>query len=334
MRLLSILLILFYIPFVLTDCIVFADPDVHRDVAGQEVIDNPESDEPTPATDSIRLGPLMTGGNNLFHSLILIPPLESAQLINPGKGYISAGVNYDNSHFSKQSSGWILDYDGRLIEGFLDVRYGVSAELETRATVTGGTLFENERSLVLAKNGIPCLSGNRGIGPSDLIVGIKYNLTEPGLGLSETPSKNALKISLKLPLADKNDLLSSGGIDLAMAYLGDYRLDDTTCAHYQIGYTITGNQNVFDHRVDLDNSFFYGAGISWLVIEDTAIIAQIEGNTTAYDSIKVLKANPMTIHGGFRYSEDGILFTEGSIGFGLNDSSSGLILMFSAGTMF
>ncbi|MFA5794845.1 MAG: DUF3187 family protein [Candidatus Brocadiia bacterium] len=303
-------------------------------LSAQEVINNPESVEPMSVPESIRMGPMMTSGNNLFHSLVLVPALESARLIEPDRGYISAGLNYDNSQFSKQSPDWLVDYDARLIEGFLDIRYGVSEEIEARVTITGGALFEDAHNLVLSKNSVSYLAGNRGIGPSDMIIGIKYNLTEPELGSAQQLSANALKVSLKMPVADKKDLLSSGGIDLAAAYLGTYQIDEATRVHYQVGYTITGTENVFSHNVNIDNLFFYGAGVSWLMLEDTAIIAQIQGNTTAYDSIKPLKANPLTIHTGMRYSEDGLLFTEGSLGFGLNDSSSGLILMFSVGTAF
>jgi hypothetical protein len=73
-------------------------------------------------------------------------------------------------------------------------------------------------------------------------------------------------------------------------------------------------------------------GISWLATKNTVLIGQIQGNLNAFKEIDALNQHPLSIHGGFRYSDR--YFTEASIGLGLNEVSADFTLMFSAGTMF
>lgn len=283
---------------------------------------------------AILTAPLRTGGNNLLHSLILIPTLESAELMGPGKGYIHAGFDYAVGNFRKENKTWLLDYDANLSEKFVDIHYGVSDRTELMLSLTDGVLAQDERDLVLLKGNAGYFSGERSAGLSDLVVGLKFRLMESTDETEGMPFTSSLGIWLKHPLAQKENILSSGRTDLAIAYMETDKIMENIFVHTQIGFTITGQENVFKENINIANPIFYGAGISWLVTKDTALIGQIQGNTNAFREIKVLTQNPLAVQGGFRYSADKRFFAEGSIGCGLNEASSDFTMMFSLGTMF
>ena len=285
----------------------------------------------------ILTAPLRTGTNNLLHSLILIPPLESAELMEIGKGYIHAGLDYAVGNFKKENGPWFLDYDANLTELFVDVRYGVSKTTEFKAGLTSGVLAEDKRELVLLNGNLAYFSGNRDIGLSDLYMGLKFRLMGSPNAFGEAeglPYTGSLSLQLKYPLAEKEDVLSSGGTDLSIAYVETDKITENTFVHTQIGVILTGEATVFDESLSISNPIFYGAGISSLVTKDTALIGQIQGNLNAFREIKVLNKNPLSVQGGFRYTPDSRFFTEGSIGFGLNSASSDFTMMFSLGSMF
>lgn len=290
-------------------------------------------DEPVPESTPILMAPLRTGGNNLFHSLILIPPLESAERIATGKGYLQSGLDYATGNFTKDKSDWLFDYDANLIEAFVDFRYSFSKRSEVKLSLTGGVLAEDERELRLLKNNTGYLAGERHLGLSDLLLGIKFHLMESSGQEEEFPYTSALGIWLKKPLADKENVLSSGGTDLAIAYIETDKIDVDLYVHTQIGYTFVGEENVFREDVEISDTLFYGVGVSQY-FENLVLVGQIQGNLNAFEEIKALNKHPLSVQGGFRYSKDGRFFTEGSIGFGLNDESADFTMMLSLGKVF
>jgi len=297
--------------------------------------------------------PLRTGTNNLFHSLILIPTLEPAELMEIGKGYIHAGFDYAVGNFRKDNGTWLLDYDANLTKSFVDIHYGVSNKTELMLSLTDGILAQDKRELLLLKGNLGYFSGTRSTGLSDLVMGLKFHLmgsscTSPDTSGSRSretvqgssdetegmPYTSSLGIWLKYPLAKKESILSSGGTDLSIAYIETDKIMENIFVHTQVGFTLTGDENVFKESIGISNPIFYGTGISWLVTKDTALIGQIQGNLNAFKEIKVLNKNPLSVQGGVRYTLDNHFFTEGSIGFGLNDASADFTMMFSLGTMF
>lgn len=282
---------------------------------------------PTPTL----MAPLRTGGNNLFHSLILIPTLETAELLDEGQTYLQSGIDRATGDFTKDKNGWLLDYEAHLIEAFVDLRYGISERLEIKAGLTGGILNEAGNELVLLENNTGYLAGEREFGLSDVILGIKFRLIESSDNESEFPYTSTLGIWLKQPLAKNENVLSSGGTDLAIAYIETDKIEEDLYVHTQIGYTLTGTETVFEKNLDISNTLFYGAGLSWHYSENLALIGQIQGNTNAFGKIKSLNKHPLAVQGGFRYRRDKRFFIEGSIGFGLNTESADSTMMFSLG---
>lgn len=293
-----------------------------------------EPEEKPTGNDATSLlgSPLRSGGNNLFHSLILIPPLETAEILSPRRGYLRTGVDFASGSLKDENKNWLLDYDANLFEGFIDMHYGLANGAEIQVTLTAGVLAEGEGNLVLLEDNFSYLAGERGLGLSDLIIGAKIPLAKSA-DEENFPYKSALGFWSKLPLAEEENLLSSGGIDLAISYLETTRIDDLTWLHLQIGFTYTGEEEVFKRNIRINNPLLYGAAITHQSSENTALICQVQGNLNAFTEIKTLNQNPLLIQAGFRHlGRD--FFIEGGLGWGLNDESADVTLMFSIGQMF
>jgi hypothetical protein len=278
--------------------------------------------------------PLKMGGNNLLHSLILIPQLESAELTPPGKSYIQSGMEYDTGNFRREKKDWLFDYDANLIETFVNMRYGVSNNTELSLNITRGSLVQDKRDLLLFKDNFGYFSGERSAGLSDLVLGVKLRLMGSSKEEDEMPYTSSLGVWWKKPMAKKENVLSSGGNDFAIAYIETSKISENLFTHTQIGITFTGKENVFKDDISISNPVFYGAGLGFIISPDTVLIGQVQGNTNAFDKIKALDKNPLSVQGGFRYNADNHIFAEFGAGFGLTDASSDFTTAFSVGLMF
>ncbi|MBI4712295.1 MAG: DUF3187 family protein [Planctomycetes bacterium] len=288
-----------------------------------EVVVSPSSE--------IFLAPLNTGGNNPLQSLVLIPPLESADTIQ--EPYVRSGVEMVKGNIpakAGQTQGWLLNYDANLIEAFIDIRHLYSERVELRARVTGGVLAEDNSNIVLSKNSVNYLSGQRGIGIENLVLGAKLQLNQ-----ADTYT-NALGFYIKLPLADSQDLIDSGGRDIAVSYIQTNKISDEMLVHFQLGNTFIGKEDVFNSpsRLTEKTALFYGIGVAFMYEDEMAFILQAQGNTNVFKKIKPIDANPLTIQGGIRYSDDDEFFTDVGLGIGLNDASADFMLSISVGTAF
>ncbi len=284
--------------------------------------------------------PLRMGNNNLLHSLILIPSLESAERLNEGAKVLQTGVEYTRFAFKEEKDNWLMDYNATLKKGFIDYRIGLSKSTEFRLGLTAGILAEGKRNLLLLDGNTGYLSGDRGMGLSDLVLGIKHKLWESLGADEEIPYTSALSIQFKKPFGNEEDLLSSGGNDVSIAYLETDKIDDATFAHFQAGYTFTGKATAFSQDLrDIANPLFYGAGISWLVSENTALIGQVQGHGNAFREVKALSRNPIAVQCGFRYKlpkgqDEQRYIIDMGFGWGLNEDSADFTMMFSLGKVY
>ena len=284
-------------------------------------------------SNPILYAPLKMGGNNLLHSLILIPQLEPAELVPFRKGYLQGGMEYNTGNFRREKKSWLLDYDANLIESFVNIRYGASPNTELSLNITRSSLNQDNRDLLLLRGNTGYFSGERNAGLSDLVFGAKFGIVSSSEN-DELPYSGALAVWWKKPLADKENILSSGGNDLAIAYMETNKIAKNIFSHTQLGITFTGEENVFKNDIAISNPVFYGAGLGFITSENISLIGQIQGNTNAFGKIKPLDKNPLSIHGGFRYGIENRVFGEFGAGFGLTDASSDFTMAFSAGMMF
>ncbi|MBI4835380.1 MAG: hypothetical protein HY811_11275 [Planctomycetes bacterium] len=289
--------------------------------------------------DTCLKAPLRMSNNNLLHSLILIPPLESAERINEGTKVFQTGVEYTRFAFKNDKDSWLMDYNASLKNGFIDYRVGLSKSMELRLDLTGGILAEGKRELLLLDGNAGYLSGDRGLGLSNLVLGIKHKLWESLGADEEIPYTSALSIQFKKPFGNEEDLLSSGGNDVSIAYLETDKIDEATFAHFQLGCTFTGKATAFSQDLDIANPLFYSAGISWLVSENTALSGQLQGHGNAFREIKTLTRNPITVQCGFRYKlpqgqDERQYIIDTGFGWGLNGDSSDFMMMFSLGKVY
>ncbi|MFA5794213.1 MAG: DUF3187 family protein [Candidatus Brocadiia bacterium] len=272
--------------------------------------------------------PIESLNNNLFHSLIMIPSLENADTIKPSYLYLKGGGEYSTANFRSSRDGWNVNYRGVYEESFIEGRYGFAERIELRARINAAAI--DEKDTVTISNGTDqYLSGNGGIGLSNMILGIKIPFTN-----QKSKITRALGLSLKMPLSLKDNLIDSDSTDIALSYYLTRPVKPNLYLHSYLGYVITGKVDIFSKLFNPKDVFYYGAGLSWRAADTLVWINQIQGNINAFRKIDALKKNPLTIQSGIRYSEDGRFFNEFNIGTGLNKESSDFIISLSIGTMF
>lgn len=286
--------------------------------------------EPGAAAEGTTLfmAPIQAGGNNLFHSLILIPPLENAEIVKTSYTYLRGGLEYTAGNFFGNRNGWGADYNAALAEAYLDCRYGFSEKLELRARLTGAALAE-ENTPVLFNGVNQYLSVNGGSGLSNLVLGVKI----PHLGRNPLAAQ-AISLSVKIPLSLKDNMLDSDSTDVAVSYFYSYKIRPELYLHSDIGYTFAGKIDVFDRLFDPADVFYYGVGLSWRVSDSLAWINQLQGNNNAFREIDAFTLAPLALQTGLRYSEDGKFFNEIGISMGLNKDSADFMLSVSMGMTF
>lgn len=300
---------------------------LHADIPGDtnKPRGNPDVDS---EETTLFMAPIQAGGNNLFHSLILIPTLENAETIKTSYAYVRGGAEYTMGNFSDNRGAWKVDYNAALVESYLSFRYGFAERLELRARLTGAALAE-ENAVTLFKSATQYLSGNGGIGVSNMVIGVKI----PHRGQNAL-SAQSLGLSLKIPLSPKDNMIDSDSTDIAISYFYSYKIKPDLYLHSYLGYTLAGKIDVFDHLFNPSDVIYYGAGLSWRAADSLVWINQIQGNNNAFREIDALTKAPLTLQTGLRYSEDGKFFNEISFGAGLNKGSADFTLSLSMGTMF
>lgn len=287
-----------------------------------------QTDEVT-TSDRLFTGPLQTSGNDLWHSLILIPSLEGAETVKTAELYLRGGLEYATGIFSRTSGVSRVGYDAEYVRPFVEGRYGFADRIELRGRVNTGALSEYS-PLILSDNGIQHLNGNDGgIGVSNVVLGVKI----PAL-LQGPMYKQSLSMSVKLPISNQKNLIDSDSVDVAITYFHTRYLRPDLTLHAYLGYTFAGKIDVFDNNFRPDDVVFYGAGLSWKLLDKLVWINQLQGNSSAFKDMAVLGAWPMMVHSGIRYSEDGKFYNEVGFGAGLNEESSDFTFTLAMGMMF
>ncbi|MFH1228179.1 MAG: DUF3187 family protein [Planctomycetota bacterium] len=277
---------------------------------------------------SFFMSPIESLNNNLFHSLIMVPSLESADIVKPSYLYLKGGGEYSTANFRANRDGWNVDYRGAYEESFIDCRYGFAERIELRARLNAAALAE-ENTVMVSNGSTQYLAGNGGIGLSNMVLGVKIPFAKQAS--DETQS---LCLSLKMPLSLKDNLIDSDSTDIAISYYFTKPVKTDLSLHSYLGYVITGKVDIFNELFNPKDVLYYGAGLSWRAMDSLVWINQIQGNINAFREIDALRENPLTIQSGIRYSEDGRFFNEFNIGTGLNKESSDFIISLSMGMMF
>jgi hypothetical protein len=264
--------------------------------------------------------------NNIFHSLFGFLPVESAETLEEGRVNVGLEMQTSSGKLDVSTADYFFHYDATLVETALAARVGISGDWDAGLRVDVSNLLEDSGDIILIRQGKTLVrQGTRGTSVGDVNVWTKKRILSTG-------EQGALSILIgsKVPVSrSHDDLLTSGGVDVGASVLWTEELAPFAF-HVNLGVLIPGKVQVFEERVDTRNALAFGAAVSYTFADWGLILAQVQGNQSVFkdsnDSIAILNKTVATAHVGGRF-RIGSYFLEASVGFGLTDQSSDLVIL-------
>jgi len=230
------------------------------------------------------LEPFRYGGNDVFNILALIPKMESAITMGKGEFRTKFSVELAENSATEQVANSQINITGGAIEFNTFIAYGLADFLDLQVDIPltsfGGSLLTvvDGESLFAIQQGINSITADNELG--DPVISTKFQLW----GGEQAGSGLALRLQMKLPLADERDLHSSGGLDIGFGILSTTELD-WGILHFNLDYTRIGSISAFrpEARIELEDTISVGVGYMFEVIEDDLSIgAQLSGYLNPY----------------------------------------------------
>jgi hypothetical protein len=259
------------------------------------------------------VAPFHTQNQNAFIQIYGLPFAEDARLAAPRRLKVSLIANLANHFTSNENEREHLEWDGETYRFDLALRYGLSSRVEVGLTVpyvghTGGVLdpfIESWHDIFglpqsgrkdvdqhilryrYTRNGASSIEidqARHGIGDMRLSAGVQ-------LYHDRTASSRALAVrfSLKLPTSDSDQLLGSGGMDVALWLTAR---DNATLARYHL--TLFGSAGVlYMHSSDVLPEQhrplvgFGSFGVAWRPLSWLAPKVQVDWHSPFYGQSQV-----------------------------------------------
>ncbi len=275
---------------------------------------------PRPAL-AVELIPFATRNQSPLIQIYGLPTPEPAALLE--KGQFSTGLVLDvaNNFSSSSTTGESVLLDGETYRTNLSLRYGLRDRFELGIDLpyishAGGFLDgfiddfhdffglpdggrpqapKDRLDYNYRRNGkdLVDLTGNaHGFGDLRLSVGWQL-LREAG----PSPGSAALRVSLKLPTGDSDQLLGSGSTDLALSLTGqrEYPLENGRFSAYaSLGALfMTDGEVLEDQRRNLAG--FGSLGLGWAPLEWLALKIQADGHTAMYKDSNLEEIDSLSI---------------------------------------
>ncbi|MBI4601242.1 MAG: hypothetical protein HY721_04695 [Planctomycetes bacterium] len=289
--------------------------------------------------------PLPAPRASFFHAALEVPALEPARTLGPGDFLVRVETSHARSVDTRRVDGFDQHFDGLFHEwGVLRLAAGVlpGLELQARAGLAGWD-EELDTFFILDRAGNPIVHDEEGVvlktgasgrhdNLSDVVLGAKgLLLARERFGLDV-----AIAGAVKLPAARHDDLSHAGTTDLAFSLLASLPLGRVTLhASSGVGIPLGGQQIFVDAaHVDLEPFYHGGLAANWCLVDGLALVAQLEGNTSAFGDVEMLEDGPLTAFAGLRWMLGGF-FLEAGGGTGLLPRSScDYALSFALGYVF
>ncbi|GEM_PF-3344789 len=285
--------------------------------------------------------PLRTGRNNLFHTLVHIPPFEGTRTLPSRVWEFTSGYDgaFGNLEEGTYGYGLFIRYDdNRYDEGFLKIAHGLSDDIEARIELTTGNLREGNYDIYITHFFDPYIRPyDRRADLGNLLLGLKTRLFRPFSDEPETGITS--EVSFKVPVArNPKNFTTSGMPDLAVQITGAMDLFrflrwPRLIPQGSMGLTIPFGEIFFDRDVDLDPVFFFGLGAVIQLDDHLALVAQVQGNTSAFGEFEPLSTLVLTSHVGARVLL-GHFIVEGGFGHGFTRTSSTISFVLNVGFRF
>ncbi len=263
--------------------------------------------------------PLFTARSNGLHYLVLVPPFDGTDVVPVRRQSWELLADFANGKFERDAGGTATLIDGTYSEFDLRWRYGLIENLEARAWVSVGGRNGDLRISTLNRTRVP--EGTSDLGLGDLVVGTKYAAFRSVDGLSAA----SFATHIKFPTGDQNELLSTGGVDLAATAAGSQVLGPLLF-QADVSVVLTGKERILKEHIVLDEVFAAAAGVS-VPFKGWALLAHVESNTSAFGELGALRDTPTSAHLGFRWGKNGRTL-EGGLGWGITDAASVLVAGF------
>lgn len=281
------------------------------------------------------VAPLAAGNNEFLHHLVLLPPLESFRTLRPER--FSADLRFEGVRDSREGNREGNRFDASTFEAGLLAAYGLTRDFEIRIGLDFGWFRpDNDESVRLTQEGETVFPPDRfdpGPNVSHLHLGLKI--------LSAVDPRNHLGLStlitLKVPLAGREDFLTSGRGDVNVLFCGTGRValgdERHLYVHLNAGVSFFDEENVFPKKVYLNPVAVYGASAVLPFRADQsfldlpfALILQLQGHANAFRKMDILDTDPVSLHGALRVMVDSWSL-DGGAGFGLNDTGAADVIV-------
>jgi hypothetical protein len=259
--------------------------------------------------------------NNAWHALFNTPPMEEALVLPKGLWSARLMLDISSADWSSNAEGGESSWHTASTSEVLEVNYGLTNQILVGLRVTMGELGQGSDDPVRVFEGgqqiVP--AGERSFGVESIVGRAKFT---GSLGFVDAGVLGEVKV----PIAGEEDLLTAQTIDIGLSGIVTKRWR-TFAVHLNLGVVIpTGNPDLFTQNDDANPYLHGGLGAAWLVIEQLALISQVEFNTSALSDVTVLDENSLSLHFGGRYKVTGQAFLSAGLGFGLTEESGDLFL--------
>ncbi len=268
--------------------------------------------------------PLISGSNNFFHHLVLIPPLEGREVLEAERFQFMLGVGHSYCTDAQEKPG--NRFKAAFTEMRFDLAYGIAKLFELRAGFNLARFsFDRATDVMATQEGIQVFPPD-GFNPSMSLGDIKLGLKIDTIFYEKYDIGLSTILTVKIPVG-KSDFLTSGRADFAMAFALTYKLTllggQLIFFHANAGWAFFDEENVFKRKVYVNSACFYGlsivvpfgpkipdnkddGGLNW------AVILQCQGHENAFAKLDQFNSAPTTVHGGLR-----MLFSGWSVDLGL-----------------
>ena len=286
---------------------------------------------PGPWAHGMEVTPFRTGNMAPLAQIHGLPVPDSARILAPGEGEVSAVADLANNYTVSAKENESIIFDGETYRFGLDLRYGLAPGMEAGIEIpfvihaggfldgfiegfhdafdftNGGRELSSRDSLLYkySRNGTDRFrvdNSGGGIGDIRLTGGVR--LYDDG---AAAPRRVALRGALKLPTGDSDRLRGSGSVDFALwlAAGDDYRLGNW--GHLSIfanaGGTVMSKGDVLrNQQRDLVASGAVGLG--WSPTDWFAITAQTTWHSSLYRGSRLREINndSLIMTGGFSFA--------------------------------
>jgi hypothetical protein len=233
--------------------------------------------------DHVFLSPPASSRNGVWHGLLGIPPFEEASTLPPELWLARGRWEMNAGDFEKDAEGGISQWKAVMSEQSLQVDYGLFDEFQVGMRLSIGELMETDDTPIRifqdTNQIVP--SGRRHWAPSEITLRAKYAHRFSGFSLGALTE-------VKISIADEEDLISSGTLDLGFVGLFTYR-SGKFAVHANVGAVVpTGSADLFTPEEDPNPFFIFSAGVSYQLSAPLVAMAMIDANTSGWSDITVL----------------------------------------------